>query len=166
MNLKEIKDLVRAISSSNLTEFKYEHEGLKISMKTDKCAPVISQVAPQVVQAAPMPVAAAPAPVAAAPAAPAESAAPAAETTADESNLLEIKSPIVGTFYRSSSPDKDAYVQVGDTVNVGSVVCIVEAMKLFNEIESEVAGKIVKVLVDDSTPIEYDQVLFLVDPNG
>ena len=166
MNLKEIKDLIRAISSSNLTEFKYEHEGLKISMKTDKCAPVISQAVPQVVQSAPMPVAAAPA-ASAAPAAPAPAApaAPVAEAS-DESNLLEIKSPIVGTFYRSPSPDKEAYVQVGDTVNVGSVVCIVEAMKLFNEIESEVAGKIVKVMVDDSTPIEYDQVLFLVDPNG
>lgn len=165
MNLKEIKDLIRAVSASNLTEFKFNNEGLKISMKTDKCGPaVISHSAPQVLQSAPMPVAT---PQAAPPAtAPAPAATPAAEASEDQSNLLEIKSPIVGTFYRSASPDKDAYVQVGDTVNVGSVVCIVEAMKLFNEIESEVAGKIVKVMVDDSTPIEYDQVLFLVDPKG
>ena len=163
MNLKEIKDLIRAVSSSNLTEFKFQKEGLKISMKTDKCGHVITQAAPQMVQAAPMPLAAAPA--GPAPAAPAEASATSTESE-ENSNLLEIKSPIVGTFYRSSSPDKDAYVQVGDTVNVGSVVCIVEAMKLFNEIESEVAGKIVKVMVDDSTPIEYDQVLFLVDPNA
>jgi acetyl-CoA carboxylase biotin carboxyl carrier protein len=163
MNLKEIKDLIRAVSASNLTEFKFHKEGLKISMKTDKCGHVISHAAPQMVHSAPMPVASMPSNPA--PSAPAEAPAPAA-VASEESNLLEIKSPIVGTFYRSSSPDKDAYVQVGDSVNVGSVVCIVEAMKLFNEIESEVAGKIVKVLVDDSTPIEYDQVLFLVDPNA
>lgn len=162
MNLKEIKDLIRAISASNLTEFKFQKEGLKISMKTDKCGHVITQTAPQMVQAAPMAVT----PTHAAPATSAPAEVPAAADSGDDSNLLEIKSPIVGTFYRSSSPDKDAYVQVGDNVNVGSVVCIVEAMKLFNEIESEVAGKIVKVMVDDSTPIEYDQVLFLVDPNA
>ena len=90
----------------------------------------------------------------------AEAEAPAA------SNLLEVKSPIVGTFYRSPGPDKPVFVSVGDTIDVGSVVCIVEAMKLFNEIESEVAGKIVKVLVEDASPVEYDQVLFLVDPKG
>jgi len=161
MNLKEIKDLIRAISASNLTEFKIEQEGLKLTMRTDKGNQIVTAAAPQEVQANPVQVVAVPS--APAPAAPA--AAPEAAQT-DDSNLLEIKSPIVGTFYRSSSPDKDPFVQVGDSVSAGSVVCIVEAMKLFNEIESEVSGKIVKVMVDDSTPIEYDQVLFLVDPNG
>ena len=84
----------------------------------------------------------------------------------DTSNLLEVKSPIVGTFYRSPSPDKPVFVQVGDNIKEGGVVCIIEAMKLFNEIESEVSGKIVKVMVEDATPVEYDQVLFLVDPQG
>lgn len=84
----------------------------------------------------------------------------------DSGNYLEVKSPIVGTFYRSSSPDKPPFIKVGDTINVGDVVCIVEAMKLFNEIESEIAGKIVKVVVEDASPVEYDQVLFLVDPKG
>jgi len=112
--------------------------------------------APQVQSPAPAP--------AVAPAAPVASAAkPAGE---DVSNLLEIKSPIVGTFYRSSSPDKPAFTKVGDTVATGDVVCIVEAMKLFNEIESEISGKIVKVMCEDASPVEYDQVLFLVDPNG
>lgn len=120
-------------------------------------------------------------PVAAPPAAPPPPAAPApapmetvppaakgpadAEASADSGKYLEIKSPIVGTFYRSQSPEKPAYAKVGDTVEKGQVVCIVEAMKLFNEIESEVAGKIVKVLIEDAQPVEYDQVLFLVDPS-
>jgi len=97
----------------------------------------------------------------------AEPAVPTAANASDNtSNLLEIKSPIVGTFYRSSGPDKPPFVAIGDKISEGSVVCIVEAMKLFNEIESEVSGKIVKVMVDDASPVEYDQVLFLVDPNG
>jgi len=90
-------------------------------------------------------------------------APPAQEAQANNANTVEVKSPIVGTFYRSPGPDKDVFVKVGDTIEVGSVVCIVEAMKLFNEIESEVAGKIVKILVDDATPVEYDQPLFLVE---
>lgn len=118
---------------------------------------------PQVQQISAPPAAA---PVAAAPA-DAGSAADAAKAgQADTSNYLEVKSPMVGTFYRSASPEKPAYVKVGDTIESGSVVCIVEAMKLFNEIEAEVSGKIVKVMVEDASPVEYDQVLFLVDPNG
>ena len=93
-------------------------------------------------------------------------AAPAAAEPADNSNLVEIKSPMIGTFYRSSSPDKPAFVSVGDSVSGDSVVCIIEAMKLFNEIEAEVTGKIVKVLVEDAQPVQYDQPLFLVDPKG
>ena len=119
---------------------------------------------PQVQQMAPPP--------AAAPAAAPPSETPANADTGKSSkedntaNYLEVKSPMVGTFYRSASPEKPAYVKVGDTIEPGSVVCIVEAMKLFNEIEAEVSGKIVKVLVEDASPVEYDQVLFLVDPNG
>jgi len=118
--------------------------------------------------AAPAPIPAA-APVAAAPAAPVQDApANDAPVASDEpsGNLLEIRSPIVGTFYRSPSPDKPPYVKVGDSVSTGDVVCIVEAMKLFNEIESEVSGKIVKVLIEEAKPVEYDQVLYLVDPNA
>ena len=123
------------------------------------CIPLSSQVPVQ--QAIP---AAAPAAPAAAPA----PEAPKAEKTEDTSsaNYIEIKSPMIGTFYRKPSPDKDEFVKVGDTIGEGDTVCVIEAMKLFNEIESEVSGKIVKALVDDSTPVEYDQVLFLVDPKG
>jgi acetyl-CoA carboxylase biotin carboxyl carrier protein len=110
------------------------------------------------------PAAAAPAPAAAAQAAPAPSEAPAAAT--DESRYVAIKSPMVGTFYRSASPDKPAYVKIGDTITAGSTICIIEAMKLFNEVDAEISGKIVKVMVEDASPVEYDQVLFLVDPKG
>lgn len=87
-------------------------------------------------------------------------------SSGENENYIYVKSPIVGTFYRSSSPDKPAYIKIGDSIGVGDVVCIVEAMKLFNEIESEVSGKVVKIMIEDATPVEYDQVLFLVDPNG
>jgi acetyl-CoA carboxylase biotin carboxyl carrier protein len=108
-----------------------------------------------------MPVAAAPAPAVEAPAA----KAPAADKSSEEDKYITVKSPMIGTFYRKPSPDKDTFVNIGDTIKPGDVLCVVEAMKLFNEIESEVSGKIVKVLVDDSTPVEYDQPLFLVDPS-
>lgn len=167
MTFKEIKDLIASIGDSNLTEFKLEKKDFKLSIKTDKQSKTISQIvshAPAILPAA-APAIAAPAAAPAPAQDNATSAAPAETTSADTSKLLEIKSPIVGTFYRSPSPDKDAFVKVGDTVEVGSVVCIVEAMKLFNEIESEVSGKIAKVMLDDSSPVEYDQVLFLVDPS-
>jgi acetyl-CoA carboxylase biotin carboxyl carrier protein len=118
---------------------------------------------------APQPVAAAPAPPAPVPAKPVtdlDNVTENAATTPPSNNLIEIRSPIVGTFYRSTSPDKPPLIKPGDSIVVGTVVCIVEAMKLFNEIESEVAGKVVKILVEDASPVEYDQLLFLIDPTG
>ncbi len=167
MTFKEIKELVTLLSESDIKEFNMVQGDLKIKIRTDKdvAAPVYSQA--PVVQAAPM---AAPAPVAAAaPVATAAAVTPDLPQTADDAanaNLVEVKSPMVGTFYRSPAPEKPVYVNVGDTIKEGDVVCIIEAMKLFNEIESEVSGKIVKVMVDDASPVEYDQVLFLVDPNA
>ena len=173
MNFKEIQELIKLINKSNLTEFKVKDGDFELSLRTDKYEkslkskpqiiqsqqPVMPIQAPYVPPAAP-----APAPGTEAPAAPkAEEAAPAAESNA---NYLEVKSPMVGTFYRSASPEKPPYVKVGDQIEVGQVVCVVEAMKLFNEIEAEVSGKIVKTLVEDAQPVEYDQVLFLVDPKG
>lgn len=163
MNLSEIQDLIKFVAKSGVTEVEIEQKDFKLTIKADKKneqqQPLIIQAAaPQV--AAPiaaMPQAVAPA---AAPVTPAAPAAPAS----DDSKYITIKSPMPGTFYRSSSPDKDPFVQVGTTIQKGDAVCIIEAMKLFNEIEAEVAGKIVKVLVDDASPVEYDQPLFLVDP--
>ena len=158
MNLSEIQDLIKFVSKAGVSEVEIEQKDFKIIIKSEIKSkkddqPIIVQAAaPQVVQAAP--VAAIPA---AAPAAP-------APVASDDSKYITVKSPMIGTFYRSSSPDKDPFVQVGDSIQKGSPVCIIEAMKLFNEIESEVSGKIVKVLVDDASPVEYDQPLFLVDP--
>ncbi len=155
MNLTEIQDLIKFVSKSGVSEVEIEKKDFKIVIKAEKAGQVIVQAsAPQMIQAAPAPVAAAPA-----------SPAPVAAAPVEDSKLITIKSPMIGTFYRSSSPDKDAFVQVGDTIQKGSAVCIIEAMKLFNEIESEISGKIVKVLVDDASPVEYDQPLFLVDPS-
>ena len=162
MTLKEIKELIKSVGESNLTELKLEKKDFKISIKTDKQVvgnPVVTQV-PTMMAAPQSQVISTPMAV------PATTSTVPVETTSESADLLEVRSPIVGTFYRSPSPDKDVFVKVGDDIEVGSVVCIVEAMKLFNEIESEVAGKIVKVMLDDSSPVEYDQVLFLVDPNG
>lgn len=159
MNLNEIQDLIKFVSKSGVSEVEIEKKDFKIIIKSEskKQEHIVYQAAPQVV-AAPAPAAPAPA---AAPAAPAAAPAPAAS---DDSKYITVKSPMIGTFYRSSSPDKDPFVQVGSTIQKGSPVCIIEAMKLFNEIESEVAGKVVKVLVDDASPVEYDQPLFLIDP--
>jgi len=166
MTYKEIQDLIKLVSKSDLNEIKVKEGDFEIVIRNKNYSKgnggSQSLIQPTMVMppSAPAPaVAAAPAAVSA------PAATPPAEAT-DNSNLLEVKSPIVGTFYRSASPDKPAYVSVGDTIQEGSVVCIVEAMKLFNEIESEVSGKIVKVMIDDASPVEYDQVLFLVDPNG
>jgi len=159
MNIKEIKELLKLIDESNLTEFKLETDDVKLTVRTkdyhERSKTTYIQSQPEQMMMAP---AAAPAP-----AAPAASAPIVEEPTVD---YLEIRSPIVGTFYRAPAPDKPQFVNVGDNVTKGDVVCIVEAMKLFNDIESEVTGKIVKVVVDDASPVEYDQVLFLVDPNG
>lgn len=170
MKFQEIQDLIKLISETNIDEFSFEQNDIKLSIINNKEAKVIEGSGqPQFIH---MPAAMpqqhyAPAQQIHAPAAVPQGEAPKPATGGDsaaESNLIEIKSPIVGTFYRSSSPDKPAYMKVGDSVSKGQVVCIVEAMKLFNEIESEVSGTIVKVMVEDAQPVEYDQVLFLVEP--
>lgn len=175
MTSKEIQELMRLVNKLELSEFKMKDGEFQLSIRSKhfETASATPPVAPPPVvpvhaaPVAPAPVAAPSAtPAAAAPPEPAPAAAEKAPAAEPSTHYIEVKSPIVGTFYRSASPDKPVYVKVGDTIDVGSVVCIVEAMKLFNEIESEVAGKIVKVLVEDASPVEYDQVLFLVDPNG
>lgn len=157
MELKEIQNLIKFVAKSGASEVSLEMGDIKITVKTDKgetAVPVaaIPQAAPVVVAPTPAPVAA---PAAAAPAAPAE--------TAVEGNT--VKSPIIGTFYRKPSPDKPNFVEVGDRVAEGDTLCVIEAMKLFNEIEAETSGTIVKILVDDSSPVEFDQPLFVIDPS-
>ncbi len=156
METKDIQHLLDFIAQSNLDEVNIETNELKISVKRYGSVTTVAAPAPAYV-AAPAPAAAAPAPVAAAPVAPAAAEAPA-------SNLITVKSPMIGTFYRSGSPDAPSFVEVGTEIKPGKVVCIIEAMKLFNEIESEVSGRIVKVLVENATPVEFDQPLFLVEP--
>ena len=158
MDIKTIQDLVKIINKTNIAEISIEEADFKVTIKQkeDKVETVLA--------AAPVAYAAAPAVAAPAPAPAAPAAAPAPAPAAPAANTVTIKSPMIGTFYRSSAPDKPAFVNVGDEVAPGKVVCIVEAMKLFNEIESEVKGKIVKVLVEDASPVEYDQPLFLVEP--
>ncbi len=159
MDIKEIQNLIKFVAKSGASEVKLEMEDVKITIKTGSDAPetTIIQAAPQM--AAPIAQAA---PIAAAPA----TAAPTTTVPAEEdSKFITIKSPIIGTFYRKPSPDKPMFAEVGTVVKVGDTVCVIEAMKLFNEIESEVSGKIVKILVDDSSPVEFDQPLFLVDPS-
>ena len=155
MDIKQIQELVKLINKSNIGELTIEEEGSKITIKQKKDPAQNVIASAPVYSAAPAQQAAAPA---AAPAASKESAAPKAD------NLLTIKSPMIGTFYRQAGPGKPIFANVGDEVTEGKVVCIIEAMKLFNEIESEVKGKIVKVLVEDASPVEYDQPLFLVEP--
>jgi len=168
MNFKEIQDLIKLINKTNLTEFKVKDGEFNLSIKKGDDKAIVLQQPVMQYPSAQVPVqpnfqAAAPA-APATPEAPAQDAAPASEKKTDTSNYLEVRSPIVGTFYRSSSPENPPFAKVGDTIAKGDVVCIVEAMKLFNEIESEVSGTIVQVMVEDAQPIEYDQVLFLVDP--
>lgn len=161
MDIKEIQSLIKFVAKSGASEVKLEMEDVKITIKTgsEKETTILQAAAPMAPIAA-QPIAAAPAPVAPQ----AEAPAPAASTE-DDSKYVTIKSPIIGTLYRKPSPDKPVFVEVGSTISAGDTVCIIEAMKLFNEIESEVSGTIVKVLVDDSTPVEFDQPLFLVDPS-
>lgn len=171
MSLKEIQEIIKLVAKTELSEFKLKDGEVKLHIRGKSYTAAAPAAAPQsgpsiINVPAAAPAYPAPAPVAAPAAAPAAAApAPAAAPADVASKYVEIKSPMIGTFYRSSSPDKDAYVKVGDSISKGDTVCIVEAMKLFNEIESEVAGKIVKVLVEDAQPIEYDQPLFLVDPS-
>ncbi|MCX7551247.1 acetyl-CoA carboxylase biotin carboxyl carrier protein [Xanthomarina sp. F2636L] len=161
MDLKDIQNLIKFVAKSGASEVKLETEDVKITIKTgsdDK------QETTTYVQQIPV---TAPVAQAAAPVAPtvANEAPAAPVTTAEDSKYITIKSPIIGTLYRKPAPDKPVFVEVGQTIKEGDVLCVIEAMKLFNEIESEVSGKIVKVLVDDSSPVEFDQPLFLVDPS-
>jgi acetyl-CoA carboxylase biotin carboxyl carrier protein len=160
MDIREIQNLIRFVAKSGATEVKLEMDDFKITIKTtsEPGAPEVTYF--QQPQAMPQP--------AAAPAIPAAAPTPAAAAPAasdDNSKYITIKSPIIGTFYRKPSPDKPVFVEVGSTIAKGDVLCVIEAMKLFNEIESEHAGKIVKILVDDMSPVEFDQPLFLVDPS-
>jgi len=167
MDLKEITELVKLVGKSNLIELKIKNGDFEISLKTDKHGltrpgePERSYVSSTVVPAVTT------SPASTSPVKPAEAIDKAPEIIQEETSsatsYLEIRSPMVGTFYRSSSPDKPPYAKVGDMIQKGSVVCIIEAMKLFNEIESEIAGKIARVMVEDATPVEYDQVLFLIE---
>lgn len=161
MNIKEIEELIKFVAKSGVSEVELEAKDFKITIRVPSKEQTIIQALPQTIHA---PVAVPPvvAPPAATPAAPAPAAE--AKPKTDESKYITIKSPMIGTFYRSSSPDKPAFVNVGDELSPGKVIGIIEAMKLFNEIESEVSGKIVKILVDNASPVEYDQPLFLVEP--
>ena len=175
MKLTEIQDLIKFVARAGVTEVEIEQKDFKLTIKSEmpkgrgkKEEQVVQTIQvpaamPQaMVQAAPVAAAAqAPAPAAA----PAPAPAPAPTPAEDTSNLIEVKSPMIGTFYRRPSPDKDVFAEVGDVIKPGDTVCVIEAMKLFNEIEAEVQGKIVKVLVDDNSPVEYDQPLFLIDPS-
>lgn len=175
MDSKEIQELLKLVNRLELSEFKYKQGDTEFSVRTKffsrgrsgydysppmNAMPPMAQT-PQAIQPISQP-------------APSQKSSAESEggsgagtsSSGAKENLVEIRSPIVGTFYRSASPDKPVYVKPGDTIEVGTVVCIVEAMKLFNEIESEVAGKVVKILVEDASPVEYDQLLFLIDPNG
>jgi len=156
METREIQKLIDFIAQSGLDEVNIETADLKIKVKRFATAPVVAYTPAPV--AAPAPAIAPAAPAAAAPTEPAVSKEPAS------SNLITIKSPMIGTFYRASSPETPAFVNIGDEIKPGKVVCVIEAMKLFNEIESEVSGKIVKILVENATPVEFDQPLFLVEP--
>lgn len=165
MDLKEIQNLIKFVAKSGASEVKLEMEDVKITIKTgseEKETTIIQQMPGVAPVAQPMPATTvatieAPAPVAA--------STPAKDTAADDSKYITVKSPIIGTFYRKPSPDKPNFAEVGNSISEGDVLCVIEAMKLFNEIESEVSGKIVKVLVDDSSPVEFDQPLFLIDPS-
>jgi acetyl-CoA carboxylase biotin carboxyl carrier protein len=161
MDFKQIQELIKMINKSNIGEVSIEEKGFKLTIK-QKEEPAINHVIAAPMQAQPV------ATMAALPAAQPQSTAqaekPAKSSETPAGNTITIKSPMIGTFYRSASPDKPSFVSVGDEIAPGKVVCIIEAMKLFNEIESEIQGKIVKVLVEDASPVEYDQPLFLVEP--
>ncbi|WP_088339901.1 acetyl-CoA carboxylase biotin carboxyl carrier protein [Robiginitalea sediminis] len=162
MDIKEIQSLIKFVAKSGASEVKLETEDLKITIRTGGTGREGETTIVQHVPVAQGMPAAAPMPQA--PAAPApEAAAPKKEE--EDSKYITIKSPIIGTFYRKPAPDKPSFVEVGDTIAKGDVLCVIEAMKLFNDIESEVSGKVVKVLVEDSSPVEFDQPLFLIDPS-
>ena len=156
MKIKEIQNLIKFVAKSGASEVKLEMEDVKITIKTnDGMQPVVIQEPASIPQQQIIPTVQ--------PVQPIPDASP--DTPVDDNNYITIKSPIIGTFYRKPAPDKPNFVEVGDSIAEGSVLCVIEAMKLFNDIESEVSGKIVKILVDDSSPVEFDQPLFLVDPS-
>ena len=161
MNFKQIQQLIKFVSKTDVNEVTIENKDFKINIKgrtfsNETAQPLIQQTLPSPQIQSPVIV---PEPTTAV-----QTPTESSTTDLDSSNLVTIKSPIIGTFYRKPSPEKDVFIEVGDTVREGDVLCVVEAMKLFNEIESEVSGKIVKILVDDSSPVEFDQPLFLVEP--
>lgn len=162
MDIKEIQNLIKFVAKSGATEVKLEMDDFKITIKTTETGNTETTYIQQVPVTSALPQAAAPLPTS-------PVATPIATTEGaqadDNSKYITIKSPIIGTFYRKPAPDKEAFAEVGKTIKAGDVVCVIEAMKLFNEIESEISGKIVKVLVDDASPVEFDQPLFLVDPS-
>ncbi|WP_374450043.1 acetyl-CoA carboxylase biotin carboxyl carrier protein [Cloacibacterium normanense] len=159
MDSKELLNLIRFVAKAGVSEVKYKTKDFEINIKTPLAGSEAVSYVPQPV--------AYQAPAAAPVAAPAAATATETKTesTSDDSKYITIKSPMIGTFYRKPSPDKDVFVNVGSEVKSDTVVCVIEAMKLFNQIEAEVSGKIVKILVDDASPVEYDQPLFLVDPS-
>ncbi|MBC6699601.1 acetyl-CoA carboxylase biotin carboxyl carrier protein [Hymenobacter sp. BT190] len=161
MKAKELQELIDFIAKSGLNKVNIETEEFKISVQREPNTRQVMSVATPAPQAAP---AAAPAPVAAAPVAAAPAPVAAAPAPAEGANLVPLKSPMIGTFYRSSGPESPAFIQVGDLVEKGQVICIIEAMKLFNEIEAEQSGRVVKALVENASPVEYDQPLFLIEP--
>ncbi len=163
MDIKEIQQLIKFVSQNSVDEVEINRKDFKLLIKKNPAQVTTAQVVTAAPVAAPTPAAPATAPVQTQTAA--DAAAKDSAPADSNSDLIEIKSPMVGTFYRSSNPESPSFVNVGDEVSPGKVVCIIEAMKLFNEIESEVKGKIVKVLVDNASPVEYDQPLFLVEPN-
>ena len=156
MKLKEIQNLIKFVAKSGASEVSLEMEDVKITVKTNREPSQLLVQEPVVVPQPQAPVP--PMPVV-------QVDAPIESSPEEDSNLITIKSPIIGTFYRKPSPDKPSFVEVGDSISEGTVLCVIEAMKLFNDIESEVSGKIVKILVDDTSPVEFDQPLFLVDPS-
>jgi len=166
MDIKEIQSLIKFVAKSGASEVKLEMEDIKITIRTGSN----ESSTPETTIVQQIPVAQAPTTAAPAAQAPATGEAgtpvtPDSKNGENDSKYITIKSPIIGTFYRKPSPDKPPFVEVGTTINQGDVLCVIEAMKLFNDIESEVSGKIVKILVDDSSPVEFDQPLFLVDPS-
>lgn len=153
MDIKQIQDLIRFVAKSGVNEVSIEQENFKITIKTNQVATIVNASLPEMYAPALAPTA----PISA-------TAAPLAAPVAEETHYVTIKSPMIGTFYRSASPEKPLFVNVGDEIKPGSVLCIIEAMKLFNEIEAEISGRIVKILTDNASPVEYDQPLFLVEP--
>lgn len=168
MKYKEIQDLIKLVKENEISELEIERDDFKLHIRSEKEEKVVAASPPpaqQVVQ----PAAPAPAPQPQQPAQQQSQPAPqpqSNETEEEDSNLVEIKSPMIGTFYRAPGPDKDPFVSIGDNIEEGQTICMIEAMKLFNEIEAELTGSVVKILVEDATPVEFDQPLFLIDPKG